>query len=122
MRRERVPVGDSRLKVSKISKLQRRNYTGVENSVDSGSSVIGVVIGVFGAEKDKIPPGVVGCPAGWLKLARLALARLVLDDLGELLDLVVGRASLRHLLADLPIGIHHGRVILAAELVADLRQ
>ena len=48
MRREHVPVGDNRLKVSKISKLQRRNYTGVENSVDSGSSVIGVVIGVFG--------------------------------------------------------------------------
>lgn len=38
--------------VSNIAKLQRRNYTGVEKSVDSGSRVIEVVIGIIGAEND----------------------------------------------------------------------
>lgn len=43
-----------------------------------------------------------------------------LDDLGQFLDFVVGAAVLRHLLADLAVRVHHGGVVLAAELVADL--
>src|SRR5690625_6799031 len=42
-------------------------------------------------------------------------ACLLLDPVGELSDLVEGRALLGHLLADLAVGVHHRGVVPAAE-------
>lgn len=49
-------------------------------------------------------------------------ASAVLDAVGELGDLVVDRTALGHQCADLAVGVHHGRMVPAAELRADLRQ
>ena len=62
-----------------------------------------------------------GGPWALCSLSRLA-APAGLDPLGQGLDLVVGGALFRHFLADLAIGVHDGGVVLAAEVIADLRQ
>lgn len=49
-------------------------------------------------------------------------ASAVLDAVGQLGDLVVDRTPLGHQRADLAVGVHHGRMVPAAELRADLRQ
>src|SRR5262245_8577453 len=51
---------------------------------------------------------------------RLGLPSVGLDPVRELGHLVIDRASLRHQGPDLPIGVHHRRVVAAAELLADL--
>ena len=43
------------------------------------------------------------------------------DARGELGDLVVNGAALGHELADLLVGVHHGGVVAAAELLPDFR-
>src|SRR5215831_21337560 len=48
--------------------------------------------------------------------------RLLLDPVGELRDLVVDRPPFGHQRADLLVRMHHGRVVPAAELLADLRE
>ena len=47
---------------------------------------------------------------------------LRLDPAGEVGDLVVQAAPFGHQLPDLPVGVHHGGVIAAAEGLADLGQ
>lgn len=63
------------------------------------------------------PGAVPGAP--W---ASCGPASAVLDAVGELGDLVVDRTSLGHQRADLAVGVHHGRMVPAAELRTDLRQ
>lgn len=55
-------------------------------------------------------------------LGVLWAASAVLDAVGQLGDLVVDRTPLGHQRADLAVGVHHGRMVPAAELRADLRQ
>ena len=59
---------------------------------------------IFQVSPDRLPPG----------------GRLY--SVSELGDLVIDRAALGHQLADLPIGMHNGRVIATPEGLADLRQ
>ena len=50
------------------------------------------------------------------------LIRALLLDLGrDLIDMVVERPALSHQLADLPISMHHRRMVAPAEGLADLR-
>lgn len=58
-----------------------------------------------------------GAPSG----AVAACSSAVLDAVGELGDLVVDGPPLRHQCADLPVRVHHRRMVTAAELRADLR-
>ena len=50
-----------------------------------------------------------------------ALLGLLLNTGGELVDLVIDRAALRHQLTDFAVGVHHCCVIAAAECLADFR-
>ena len=59
---------------------------------------------IFQVSPDRLPPG----------------GRLY--SVSELGDLVIDRTALGHQLADLPIGMHNGRVIATPEGLADLRQ
>lgn len=72
------------------------------------------------AARPAVPRGD-GGPWALCSLSRLATSA-GLDPLGQGLDLVVGGALFRHFLADLAIGVHDGGVVLAAEVIADLRQ
>jgi hypothetical protein len=47
---------------------------------------------------------------------------LLFDAIREFRDLGVERAPLRHLRLDLLVRVHDGRVVAAAELLADLGQ
>src|SRR5439155_24229667 len=58
---------------------------------------------------------------GYASAAPFGLRRL-LDAVGEFGDLVVQRAPLGHLLADLAVGVHHGGVVAAAEGLTDTGQ
>src|SRR5664280_3410495 len=51
-----------------------------------------------------------------------ALARLVADSVGQLSDLVVGRAAFAHQLTDLALSVHDRGVVAPAEQLADLGQ
>ena len=118
-----------------------RLLAGVERTDGEGGIVTGhgLKIGYFAQEHDTIDPNktvwentIWACPeAGEQDLRGLLGAFMfsgeqlqggLLDAAGQLGHLVEGRAALAHLGADLAVGGHDGRMVLAPELLADLGQ
>ncbi len=64
--------------------------------------------------------GVPALSGGGCRYAALGLTGLGLDSVGQLGDLVVDGASLRHERPDLAVCVHYSRVISPAELLPDL--
>ncbi len=99
-------------------------------AVSGGRGPAGDADGADGADGPgrtrKAPSGTCpGAPSpayGRCRQVRAATWSAVLDAVRELGDLVVDRAALGHERTDLAVGVHHGRVVAAAELRADLRQ
>lgn len=89
--------------------------TGVDNVDDPSTAGSGF------SDMRRAPPNDVD-GARTSAAGRSVAALLALDLVGQLGDLVVDRAALRHELADLAVGMDHGGVVAAAQLLADLRQ